>query len=496
MKRTTVPGIGRLTCDTGAGQSNFDTDIHEFLGAADVLASITCDRDAALAAATFAISSVTVPRTLYPANGEVVELRLASGQYRCRSHVRAGQSMAAKQSAAGDAAHDATARRVHCGGRTVMNINIQFDANATDVWQAQIPVEVINAKMESTWHGTMPLSRGTSVSVSEPGVYLVRATLPSGELMASTVRLTENQTTTANLRPPKQSPNEELAWAYYMQRVPSQSGWRARGPMPNDRWFMEEFAKVPGPPLPVCEFWAHGRGNLWRPAQPSDLRSQPVSINPGDPTALMATEVYSINNAVSVWALIRWPGGHQLVAIPAWNLQHIRMLILREDPTDGDSTPFRVLVGGNHPQTESILGFLTSGDFEAARRVGENWFDEAEQMLRDKVDDPIAAIVAGYFLLRAGSFDRLHDWTSNLANWFPSFSDGAVICGWHMALSNRWELAEHWFTEAVQRGIPLYTQGLRLLHDGLRLLAGRGANVEESFDRIRPSPRGQSGPRV
>lgn len=81
MKRTKVPGIGRLTCDTGAGQSNFDTDVHEFTGTADVLASITCDRDAALAAATFAVSSATTPRTPYPANGEAVELRLASGQY-------------------------------------------------------------------------------------------------------------------------------------------------------------------------------------------------------------------------------------------------------------------------------------------------------------------------------------------------------------------------------------------------------------------------------
>jgi hypothetical protein len=81
MRRTKVPGIGRLTCDTGAGQSNFDTDIHAFTGAAEVLASITCDSDAALAAATFAISSPAVPRTPYHANGEAVELRLASGQY-------------------------------------------------------------------------------------------------------------------------------------------------------------------------------------------------------------------------------------------------------------------------------------------------------------------------------------------------------------------------------------------------------------------------------
>ena len=128
---------------------------------------------------------------------------------------------------------------------------------------------------------------------------------------------------------------------------------------------------------------------------------------------------------------------------------------------------------------------VPSGDFEAARRIGEKWFDEAEQMLRNKIDDPIAAIVAGYFLLRTSAVDRLHEWTSNLANWFPYLPDGAIICGWHMALTNRWDLAEDWLTEAVHRGIPLYTQGLRLLQDGLRILVARGADVAEPFDSVR-----------
>lgn len=372
------------------------------------------------------------------------------------------------------------------------SINVQFRANAGDVWQAQIPVDVINAKMETAWHGTMPMSGGTSIPVSEPGVYLVRATLPSGELMASTVRAIEDQATAANLRPSKQSPNEGLAWAYYMQRVPFESGWREHGSTLDDRWFIEGSAlSALKERSPVCDFWLHDRNNVWRPALPAELTIHPVSINPGDPTAVVATEVYAVSNTASVWAAVRWrgdfpgQGGRQLVAVPAWNPHHVRVLILRDNRTDVGSAPFRVLVGGSHPQAEAILGFLASGDFEAARRVGEKWFDEAEQMLRNKVEDPIAAIIAGYFLLRAGSVERLHDWTSNLANWFPSLPDGAVICGWHMALTNRWDLAEHWLTEAVDRGIPLYTQGLRLLHDGLRLLVSRGANVDESFDRIR-----------
>jgi hypothetical protein len=363
------------------------------------------------------------------------------------------------------------------------SIEVSFGANSGDVSQAQIPVEVIDAKMGTAWRGTTTLSGRTTVTVSEPGVYLVRATLPSGALMSSTVRVAKDQTTKATLRPPKQSPNEGLAWAYYMQRLPARSGWREHVSVVDDAAVAGDLAFAPAI-QPSCDFWLQGRGNVWRPALPTDLTIQAVSINPGDPTALMATEVSIVNSVASVWAAIEWQNARQLVAVPVWNLQRIRVLIVRNDADDHDVAPFRALVGGSHPQVEAILGFLTSGDFEAARQIGQLWFDQAEQMLRDKVIDPIAATVAGYFLLRAGAFDRMGDWTTNLATWFPSIPDGAVICGWHMALTNRWDLAEHWLTEAVQRGVPLYTQGLRLLYDGLRVLVARSARVGDSFDRV------------
>ena len=61
------------------------------------------------------------------------------------------------------------------------SIEVSFGANSGDVSQAQIPVEVIDAKMGTAWRGTTTLSGRTTVTVSEPGVYLVRATLPSGD---------------------------------------------------------------------------------------------------------------------------------------------------------------------------------------------------------------------------------------------------------------------------------------------------------------------------
>jgi hypothetical protein len=366
----------------------------------------------------------------------------------------------------------------------VTSIWIKFGANPGDASQARIPVEVINANMETAWQGTTALSEAVTVPVKEPGVYLVRATLPSGELMTSTVRVTDERPARATLRPPRRSPNEGLAWAYYMQPGPARSGWRRPHVSGLESFRIADELAFGVEVRPQCDFWLLQRDNRWRPPATYDLRIEPVPIEPGDPTAVVAFDVSSFTSDAGVWVSVDWQDHRQLVAVPVSSKRHVRMLLLRNDRRDQDSTPFRVLFGGGHPRTEAILGFLATGDFDAARRIVKS-IDEAENMLRAKWDDPLAASVAGYFLLRAGSLDRLHDWTTNLAKGFREIPDGAVICGWHMALTNRWDLAEQWLTEAVARGIPLYTQGLRLLHDGLRILLTRGAKVEPQFERVR-----------
>lgn len=50
-----------------------------------------------------------------------------------------------------------------------------------------------------------------------------------------------------------------------------------------------------------------------------------------------------------------------------------------------------------------------------------------EDVLRGKRRSPLAASIAGLVLLRAGRWDKLHDWLRNLANWFPQLPDGPVL---------------------------------------------------------------------
>src|SRR5205823_5460912 len=59
---------------------------------------------------------------------------------------------------------------------------------------------------------------------------------------------------------------------------------------------------------------------------------------------------------------------------------------------------------------------------------------QAEQMLRDKLMDPLGAAVGGYYLLRSESLTLMHDWPNNFANWIEWLPDGAIIHAWQLLL--------------------------------------------------------------
>ncbi len=104
----------------------------------------------------------------------------------------------------------------------------------------------------------------------------------------------------------------------------------------------------------------------------------------------------------------------------------------------------------------------------------------AESALQAKMRDPYTASAAAYYLLHVRAFERLHDWTKNLAAWFDESSDTHVIRATHLlddedAGSRSDALAE--LLAAARIGLPLYTPGLRLLVQGLLRLRHDDADV-------------------
>jgi hypothetical protein len=141
---------------------------------------------------------------------------------------------------------------------------------------------------------------------------------------------------------------------------------------------------------------------------------------------------------------------------------------------------------------EALLTLMSNGAMNEAKSFVNA--DLAEDLLQSKIENPWAAAIGGYYLLKVKDLERLHNWANNLANWFQGLPDGPIIHAWQMIGQGvKSPIAQKKIRsrllEAQRRGIPLFTEGLRLLIDGLNQLStiykGEDAEVEKALDDIR-----------
>ena len=158
----------------------------------------------------------------------------------------------------------------------------------------------------------------------------------------------------------------------------------------------------------------------------------------------------------------------------------------RADVLSQQSTiSFSVRIQTLSDAADTIAGYLQRGDLYSAEAMAE-WCDQAYGMLKDKFDDPYAAAVGAYLLLKLRRFSQMHDWGRNLANQFPFLPDGCVI--WASQLmqqpsSDPTEIRKY-LLQSMERGLPVYSEGLRLLTDGLRLM-GEEAEAMEAREKVK-----------
>jgi hypothetical protein len=126
---------------------------------------------------------------------------------------------------------------------------------------------------------------------------------------------------------------------------------------------------------------------------------------------------------------------------------------------------------------DSLLSTLSPYRPDAPEPLVESLADSgpiAESMLRAKFEDTAAGVIGGYFLIDRKHFKSLHNWPSNLAASFLWLPDGPIILGWQLVQSASMDsliAARESFLEAVRRGFPVFTHGMRLLRDGLGYFA-------------------------
>ncbi|MEA2338764.1 MAG: hypothetical protein QOE82_2771, partial [Thermoanaerobaculia bacterium] len=123
-------------------------------------------------------------------------------------------------------------------------------------------------------------------------------------------------------------------------------------------------------------------------------------------------------------------------------------------------------------EADLLLSYAQNRQTDREARVAEN-------LLRHKMEDPVAAAVGSYALLRGNDLSRLHDWTSNLAV-NTSVPDGPAILGEHLARTGRSVDALNAFLFIESRGLPAFSDGIRFLFDRLKLwsLAGNQLPAE------------------
>lgn len=143
-----------------------------------------------------------------------------------------------------------------------------------------------------------------------------------------------------------------------------------------------------------------------------------------------------------------------------------------------------VRVSTTSKDADTLGAYLARGDYYAAETMA-SWADEAVEMLREKMENPCAATVGAYLLLRLERFDLMRDWAHNLAIQYPFLSDGCVIWAWqNIRQRNNPEAATEYLLKAVTTGLPIHTEGVRLLSEGLRLIGQPGKQALEHLNQV------------
>ncbi|WP_166481878.1 hypothetical protein [Scytonema sp. UIC 10036] len=123
-------------------------------------------------------------------------------------------------------------------------------------------------------------------------------------------------------------------------------------------------------------------------------------------------------------------------------------------------------------------------NIRGAKVVGEQF---VKRLLSEERLETLEAIIGGYFLLKVGDDERLAQWVNKFVNLIPWLPDIAVIHSWFLLREEdvpRVKLARSCLLEAVKQGIPVYTEGMRLLFDGLLLFSQDALTRDEQDTEI------------
>ena len=192
-----------------------------------------------------------------------------------------------------------------------------------------------------------------------------------------------------------------------------------------------------------------------------------------------AAWLLQVGGSKVVWRFVSLPGGG-----PA------RVLITPKDSTDPRADALKVIVTSFRADAEALLEFLARDSMRAAGALAGSEA-LAQELFADKFDDPISAVAGAYYLLRVGAGQQVPLWWyENLSQQFRWLPDTAIIhCVRLLREGSDGQVsafrADNLFLQCIERGWPVYNEGVALLQEAAGLLRGRvDPSSRAMFNRV------------
>lgn len=106
---------------------------------------------------------------------------------------------------------------------------------------------------------------------------------------------------------------------------------------------------------------------------------------------------------------------------------------------------------------------------DLAGAIDEFEASQLKDIVREKIDSPLAATIAALVLLRANRIELLRDWLSNLSDWFPGMTDPPVLRACQLARTGLQQLSA--LHDVVNLFLQLEARGLCCTAEGLAYAA-------------------------
>jgi len=333
-----------------------------------------------------------------------------------------------------------------------------------------LPLRVLDADGSLVAEGAASTTIPAYFDISRiDGPAYVRLTWPSGRTETQRVDVEEGATAQVSFNDRSISRNEWSAWA--VPRLGERTVLATPEVEPGLRidrfdrawlrmWTFEPTGWMPAPVEPI--------------ASDRNAATRQLDFQLDDRCRLL-----QVGGAHVPWRFVALPGGGAC-----------RVLLTPNESGDPRAEPLKVLVTTFRRDAETLLEFLARDSLRAANTLA-TYQPLAQQLMSEKVEDPVSAIAGAYFLLRTEGWRRIpRFWFDNLYVMFPWLADPAVIrCALMirqgLALEADEDLAVRLLQDCLDRGMPVFSEGMALLQESASVLrSAHGTSRQGLFDQV------------